>query len=375
MKKFVSIILALVLPLLAQAQAVLSFNEPARDETEALPLGDTFGKALVYGGVTDDVIHLDYGDIHIRQAFACDTVTSYERRLDVTKALASMDMGTKDGGMFSRKYFMSRTSRAMVIRLRSWEEGALNFRVQVDSTWVGAQVDSLSEEQFAVSGLSESGRPYRYLVHLVSCDGLYDTDPCLAVSDASEATIIIMSAPEEYMLKAQRQSYRALLEEHVRDMAERLAKTSLEVKGRDEDLLRFRFERYLQESGYAVTGVHPLMEGRGFGIAETGEMLVHSDGGEMLLLPSLPKAWADGSVKGLAVDGGHMVDIDWQAGALERAIIRCGGSRCVLRTPRPVVVARSGRGRPVSSHMDRIGDWYVTEVTAHTGDVLLVVSN
>lgn len=375
MKQIVSIILALMLPMLAYAQATLSFDEPAKSEHEALPVGDGFAKALMYGGVEDDVIHFDDIEFHVRQSFACDTVTSYKRSLDLRSAVASTEWGTKDGRLYSRRCFMSRSARAMVLRLRSWEEGGLNFRMEVDSTWAGAQVDSLSEEQFMVSGLDVKGTPYRYLVHLISCDGLYDTDPGLVVSEASEATIVIMSVSSEQMREVQRKSYRALYEEHVCDFRQRLDKLSLDVVGREDDMLRFRFERYLQESGYAVTGVHPLMEGRRYGIAEVSEMLVHSEDGQMLLLPSLPNGWEEGSVKGLSVDGGHEVDIEWVKGAFEQAVVRCGGPKCVLRSARPVVVARSGRGRPVSSHMDKVGDWYVTEVSVSTGDKLLVVAN
>lgn len=374
MKKIVSIMLALLVSALAHAQAVLSFSEPAKEESEALPLGDTFVKASVYGGVEDELIRFEGVELHLRQAFACDTLVSYSRSLDVLEATASTEFGMKDGRFYSRQYFMSRPSRAMVIRLRAWEESSLDFRLEVDSTFVGAQVDSLSEEQFMVSGLDEKGVPYRYFVHLISCDGLYDTGPSLRVSEASEATILIMAASRECMREAQRKSYRALREEHVRDYAERFGTMALELEGRDDDMLRFRFERYLQESGYAVTGAHPLMAGRRYGIAEASELLLHAEDGQMLLLPELPKDWANGSVKGLPAEG-NVVDIDWADGAFEKAVVRCGGPRCVLRTARPVVVARAGRGRPVFSHMDKVGEYYVTEVQARKGDHLLVIAN
>jgi len=69
---------------------------------------------------------------------------------------------------------------------------------------------------------------------------------------------------------------------------------------------------------------HPpfQIDGNFGGAAGILEMIVQSWGGDVRLLPALPKAWPTGRVRGVRARGGLILDMDWTDGAVNHLLVK-----------------------------------------------------
>jgi alpha-L-fucosidase 2 len=135
------------------------------------------------------------------------------------------------------------------------------------------------------------------------------------------------------------------------------------------DLLHATAEAGFKYSGGGGTypnffDAHPpfQIDGNFGGIAGMMEMLLQSHLNEIHLLPALPDAWKEGSVKGLKARGNFEIAINWKDGQLAKAeILSNAGGVCKIRTSRPINITGV---KPVSV---KTPDGFITQFVSKKG--------
>lgn len=89
------------------------------------------------------------------------------------------------------------------------------------------------------------------------------------------------------------------------------------------------------------------------------ELLLQSHNGELALLPALPDAWKNGSIKGIKARGNFTVAIDWKDGKLSKATITSVlGGPCRISAPQPVKVVEATSKKSTGSNANNLNTSY-----------------
>jgi alpha-L-fucosidase 2 len=293
---------------------VLWYDKPANGWTEALPVGNGRLAAMIYGGSKTDTIQFneetlwsgqphDYANPGAHEYFGklrellwagkqdeahnlgnehfmsqpfgqlCyqpfgniildfpghENAVNYQRKLDLEDALSTV-LYEVDGVNFKRETFSSAPDQAIVIRLESSKNGALNFTAGMNSPHSNYTV-SVDGDEIVFKGkannypqeLGRDGKPYpeskltfeARLKVVNEGGGLIQTENTIQVQNAKKVTMFLVAATsfvnyndisanpsercEKYLAGLEGKSYEKLKAEHIADYQQLFNRVELDL--------------------------------------------------------------------------------------------------------------------------------------------------
>lgn len=101
---------------------------------------------------------------------------------------------------------------------------------------------------------------------------------------------------------------------------------------------------------------HPpfQIDGNFGGTAGITEMLLQSHMGFIQLLPALPDAWKDGSIRGVCAKGNFEIDMIWKDGLLQEAtLLSKAGQNCTVKYAGKTISFKTAKGRSYQLKYDK----------------------
>lgn len=225
------VLMLIGMPAVMSAQTNLSYNKPATEWKDALPLGNGRLGAMVYGGVKSDTIQLNESTFWSGSPYfqgesgshgqsyesvgnmilsfpGHNVVSKYHRELSVDDAIASVSYAS--GGVnYDREVLTSFSDDVLLVRIRASKKGTLSFSIDINSPGNKDRVkcdvirpDGAQDELRVFTGHVNpdydgvaNGTHCISFIKVLTSDGRCTaSNTRLNIADASEALIVVSSA-------------------------------------------------------------------------------------------------------------------------------------------------------------------------------------